>query len=173
MIAFLMHRLPPGATRTYPLLPFTPRSRSRGAEVAARDVDQVGDDGGRGGAIACARAFEEQPPDEIALGDDRIERARDMRERMIERNEVRMDALEQSGAVRLGDAHQPDAIAERRGLGDIGGDHLTNRSEEHTSELQSLMRISYAVFCLKKKTRHRIHRTKRKSKRNIMNLTSK
>src|SRR3546814_8236724 len=29
--------------------------------------------------------------------------------------------------------------------------HLANRSEEHTSELQSLMRISYAVFCLKKK----------------------
>src|SRR3546814_5335109 len=28
-----------------------------------------------------------------------------------------------------------------------------NRSEEHTSELQSLMRISYAVFCLKKKNR--------------------
>src|SRR3546814_8858355 len=28
------------------------------------------------------------------------------------------------------------------------------RSEEHTSELQSLMRISYAVFCLKKKTLH-------------------
>src|SRR3546814_3593958 len=28
------------------------------------------------------------------------------------------------------------------------------RSEEHTSELQSLMRISYAVFCLKKKNRH-------------------
>src|SRR3546814_989431 len=31
----------------------------------------------------------------------------------------------------------------------------TTRSEEHTSELQSLMRISYAVFCLKKKTNHR------------------
>src|SRR3546814_15243028 len=29
------------------------------------------------------------------------------------------------------------------------------RSEEHTSELQSLMRISYAVFCLKKKTTHK------------------
>src|SRR3546814_1839574 len=29
------------------------------------------------------------------------------------------------------------------------------RSEEHTSELQSLMRISYAVFCLQKKKRHR------------------
>src|SRR3546814_6076383 len=33
------------------------------------------------------------------------------------------------------------------------------RSEEHTSELQSLMRISYAVFCLKKKKRKQ-HRTK-------------
>src|SRR3546814_2530662 len=31
-------------------------------------------------------------------------------------------------------------------------DFDTSRSEEHTSELQSLMRISYAVFCLKKKT---------------------
>src|SRR3546814_4485639 len=32
-----------------------------------------------------------------------------------------------------------------------GGVHAPRRSEEHTSELQSLMRISYAVFCLKKK----------------------
>src|SRR3546814_1468672 len=32
---------------------------------------------------------------------------------------------------------------------------LTRRSEEHTSELQSLMRISYAVFCLNKKTQHK------------------
>src|SRR3546814_7184181 len=30
------------------------------------------------------------------------------------------------------------------------------RSEEHTSELQSLMRISYAVFCLKKKKNHKL-----------------
>src|SRR3546814_8852059 len=38
-------------------------------------------------------------------------------------------------------------------LGDIDTDLrvVTTRSEEHTSELQSLMRISYAVFCLKKK----------------------
>src|SRR3546814_5487478 len=34
------------------------------------------------------------------------------------------------------------------------------RSEEHTSELQSLMRISYAVFCLKKKTQHKLIRCK-------------
>src|SRR3546814_7251974 len=33
-----------------------------------------------------------------------------------------------------------------------GPDPMLARSEEHTSELQSLMRISYAVFCLKKKT---------------------
>src|SRR3546814_9453649 len=32
------------------------------------------------------------------------------------------------------------------------------RSEEHTSELQSLMRISYAVFCLKKKTKTKPHK---------------
>src|SRR3546814_8851424 len=31
------------------------------------------------------------------------------------------------------------------------------RSEEHTSELQSLMRISYAVFCLKKKKHNKLH----------------
>src|SRR3546814_1728740 len=39
-------------------------------------------------------------------------------------------------------------IAARR----IAPDGSRRRSEEHTSELQSLMRISYAVFCLKKKT---------------------
>src|SRR3546814_1883370 len=36
----------------------------------------------------------------------------------------------------------------------VEGLYLSGRSEEHTSELQSLMRISYAVFCLKKKTTH-------------------
>src|SRR3546814_2530301 len=34
---------------------------------------------------------------------------------------------------------------------------LATRSEEHTSELQSLMRISYAVFCLKKKNSHHLY----------------
>src|SRR3546814_7156811 len=37
------------------------------------------------------------------------------------------------------------------------------RSEEHTSELQSLMRISYAVFCLKKKTKNTTLTTKQRS----------
>src|SRR3546814_3157836 len=50
----------------------------------------------------------------------------------------------------------------------IGG-----RSEEHTSELQSLMRISYAVFCLKKKTPTNIliHRSRCLTSRNYMRTT--
>src|SRR3546814_9931476 len=41
-----------------------------------------------------------------------------------------------------------------------GGNLLSfSRSEEHTSELQSLMRISYAVFCLKKKKNNYTHTT--------------
>src|SRR3546814_5195862 len=52
-------------------------------------------------------------------------------------------------------------LAEQAGLkpGELvwmGGDvHIYTRSEEHTSELQSLMRISYAVFCLKKKIKYK------------------
>src|SRR3546814_9045647 len=47
------------------------------------------------------------------------------------------------------------------------------RSEEHTSELQSLMRISYAVFCLKKKKKQiqKEHTTKRISTSNKRNET--
>src|SRR3546814_6257872 len=37
------------------------------------------------------------------------------------------------------------------------------RSEEHTSELQSLMRISYAVFCLKKQTNKKIHQRRQRT----------
>src|SRR3546814_2534514 len=64
--------------------------------------------------------------------------------------------------------HQARVQAGRRDPGGADGDHAVDgvagqaglgqaalRSEEHTSELQSLMRISYAVFCLKKKTTHR------------------
>src|SRR3546814_2309527 len=49
-------------------------------------------------------------------------------------------------------AHRAEAAIQRRAdqlPEDAAG--TTGRSEEHTSELQSLMRISYAVFCLKKK----------------------
>src|SRR3546814_18267628 len=46
------------------------------------------------------------------------------------------------------------AMANHDALGRAGGPRsVLKRSEEHTSELQSLMRISYAVFCLKKKNK--------------------
>src|SRR3546814_4228049 len=57
--------------------------------------------------------------------------------------------------------YEYDAVARLRD-GQLGEERVHDirnyRSEEHTSELQSLMRISYAVFCLnKKKKRHDMH----------------
>src|SRR3546814_2822911 len=45
-------------------------------------------------------------------------------------------------------------VARAMGVPVLGRVRDVRRSEEHTSELQSLMRISYAVFCLKKKNNH-------------------
>src|SRR3546814_8049234 len=56
-----------------------------------------------------------------------------------------------SGLQRL---RQPPAQLPQRG----------GRSEEHTSELQSLMRISYAVFCLKKKNEEHTYKTKKQNR---------
>src|SRR3546814_3485988 len=47
---------------------------------------------------------------------------------------------------------------------------LTARSEEHTSELQSLMRISYAVFCLKKKNQNNNTQNTTKDKQNKLTI---
>src|SRR3546814_7752745 len=55
------------------------------------------------------------------------------------------------------------AQAAEDSLARLGTDRIDVRSEEHTSELQSLMRISYAVFCLKKK--------KQNTKRHMSNDT--
>src|SRR3546814_4645053 len=52
------------------------------------------------------------------------------------------------------DAPMTDAPAVGPATTPTPTDAAVVRSEEHTSELQSLMRISYAVFCLKKKTTH-------------------
>src|SRR3546814_7972042 len=57
------------------------------------------------------------------------------------------DHARHDGQVRI-DVRQDGDCAQDRG-----------RSEEHTSELQSLMRISYAVFCLKKKKKHKTNYT--------------
>src|SRR3546814_10202199 len=80
------------------------------------------------------------------------------------RSAVLEHEVEHAGAVRVGVG--PDvrtvaevaiglAVCERRVREQRGGHRL--RSEEHTSELQSLMRISYAVFCLKKKINQNYH----------------
>src|SRR3546814_7854484 len=70
-----------------------------------------------------------------------------------------IEAIEAQGFEVLGEFDAPSGL---RGFAGVAGQqpvavYATNdgehavRSEEHTSELQSLMRISYAVFCLKKK----------------------
>src|SRR3546814_4780315 len=61
--------------------------------------------------------------------------------------------LDRTGSAASGDVGRGSRAAVPRDChGAVRGDHvLPVRSEEHTSELQSLMRISYAVFCLKKK----------------------
>src|SRR3546814_10450407 len=52
-----------------------------------------------------------------------------------------------------------DAAVKKQGLAPMAKILGWGRSEEHTSELQSLMRISYAVFCLKKKNNSKNTRT--------------
>src|SRR3546814_9190974 len=54
-------------------------------------------------------------------------------------------------------AQESDHVLGRAGNQDLVVRHEQARSEEHTSELQSLMRISYAVFCLQKKKNSNIH----------------
>src|SRR3546814_3302119 len=68
-----------------------------------------------------------------------------------------MRAADNPPAIESKPMTAPDAIPHQRSIAiDLFIDGLLTyhnvRSEEHTSELQSLMRISYAVFCLKKKT---------------------
>src|SRR3546814_4592271 len=80
------------------------------------------------------RLMRVQPPQRLAGVADRRRRAAERRDRT---------------AV----AHLAAALAVK---GRLVGQHGDHRSEEHTSELQSLMRISYAVFCLKKKKKRLI-----------------
>src|SRR3546814_3427162 len=118
-----MIRRPPRSTRTDTLFPYTTLFRS----VAGRADDDhcVGEAGGDEIGAEIGGAFLER--------DEQVEAACRRRGG---------DAAEQREIKRV------DRAAILAGAAD--GDE---RSEEHTSELQSLMRISYAVFCLKKKKR--------------------
>src|SRR3546814_1347526 len=69
---------------------------------------------------------------------------------------------------RSGSLHRIRSLLVRWLYGDQGREQGSSRgsnrrSEEHTSELQTLMRISYAVFCLKKKNQHTYHPQQTKS----------
>src|SRR3546814_5157511 len=123
-----MSRRPPRSTRTDTPFPYTTLFRS-----AAVLLD--GDEAGR--ALGEQRAGE--APGAGAHLDDRALR------------EIRRGARDAPGEVEV----EQEMLAERLARGEpVAGDHLAQgrkRSEEHTSELQSLMRTSYAVFCVKKK----------------------
>src|SRR3546814_2491604 len=74
--------------------------------------------------------------------------------------EERIGDVEEGGAIRRGFAKRQEIV-----MADHQSVRGEDRSEEHTSELQSLMRISYAVFCLTKTkplTQSTLHNTKTK-----------
>src|SRR3546814_9668076 len=88
----------------------------------------------------------------LSGGRERLDRPVAGRPGLVRPQRLDADVRGAGGEVRV------DALADLR-LG-APGDHCVQealvRSEEHTSELQSLMRISYAVFCLKKKTEQQV-----------------
>src|SRR3546814_4967251 len=104
----------------------------------------------------------------VLLGRDRIVLAHDAGDRLGLGHLALFDELLEGAetAATGGHLEEPGLVAplvtlnadgqrlQQAAPGDVGGERVDrDRSEEHTSELQSLMRISYAVFCLKKKTK--------------------
>src|SRR3546814_6099108 len=123
---FLMIRRPPRSTRTDTLFPYTTLFRSSPSQatraVSTRMISGGGIMDWRSSAIRCSREEED-------AGGSR-------RSRPCARARERYRDLMTNAAISI------------QGLEKT----YSNRSEEHTSELQSLMRITYAVLCLKKKT---------------------
>src|SRR3546814_10263923 len=124
-----MIRRPPRSTRTDTLFPYTTLFRSLRRDVRLRYRDRAVDD------EASVRERDMQirrHPDPCLGGAHRLE---------VVALDVQIE-LERIGARADGAGQLQLALI---------GTGLTIRSEEHTSELQSLMRHSYAVFCLTKK----------------------
>src|SRR3546814_9135954 len=101
--------------------------------------------------------------DDAARLRDREVRRRAAEDDVVERHALLPRIGGREGVAAIFDRDAVDGRGEGHGDGAVGAavgrqhvaigavaDHII-RSEEHTSELQSLMRISYAVFCLKKK----------------------
>src|SRR3546814_3577296 len=125
-----MIRRPPRSTRTDTLFPYTTLFRSISAEGTEDPVCHL-----------AARGRRMRPGDIMVL----------VRRRNIFLNalvrELKVLGVPVAGVDRMRLTEQL-AVMDLVALGRV---LLLPRSEEHTSELQSLMRISYAVFCLKKK----------------------
>src|SRR3546814_2684131 len=146
---FLMIRRPPRSTRTDTLFPYTTRFRSVDdlQQVLQRVVVEDGDAGllRLGRRVVVPAALEA------------------LRARFFQRHQP------------LGVAAVAVALADLGVVGVVGDDervpqllrdqrlrHADRRSEDHTSELQSPLRKSYAVFCLKKKKNTSIYRKTRR-----------
>src|SRR3546814_8205357 len=137
---FLMIRLPPRSTRTDTLFPYTTlfRSPSSGSDERLRLPGQILTASFISGHThSCAgtltRGFIEETPIASIQGEGNAPRARSLLVPMTMIDDLTEDELDDLTAINLAEML---------------------RSEEHTSELQSLMRISYAVFCLKKKKKN-------------------
>src|SRR3546814_1376300 len=124
-----MNRLPPRSTRTDTLFPYTTLFRSR-PTVESGAIPGV-EVRARGNAVDEVGIGDEGPPEGDGIGMAFAHRA------FGERGIISARRDQRAGPER------PEEFA--------GQTRIGRRSEEHTSELQSLMRISYAVFCLKKK----------------------
>src|SRR3546814_3738218 len=125
-----MIRRPPRSTRTYTLFPYTTLFRSQGQQA-----------GGAGRRIADG-----DPELRVAAAD----RHRSPRTRTRPRAAGTGRRTSTGPAAGTARRRRPLATAAAVPVQHLGQPELP-RSEEHTSELQSLMRISYAVFCLRKK----------------------
>src|SRR3546814_5932086 len=127
-----MIRRPPRSTRTDTLFPYTTLFRSHRFQRAGRGA-VVGGQQHRFGAFGQLRQRLDQ-----TLGEARVEGTD---------RSAGVHAAAADGPVAGGGVVHRVVELRRRDRPWLAGE----RSEEHTSELQSLMRISYAVFCLKKK----------------------
>src|SRR3546814_6311260 len=99
-------------------------------------------------ALATARKLATKPPTSLRLSKQLMKQAKPDVAAQMAAEGVHFSAQLQSDEAR----EAMTAFFEKR-----------PRSEEHTSELQSLMRISYAVFCLKKKNRNTTTKTQHNS----------
>src|SRR3546814_2606843 len=131
-----MIRRPPSSTRTDTLFPYTTLFRSRRLGRRCR--------GSRGLSVRCGCG---------AIGSRRQPRILLGLTMQCEAQITKADAEHQLGRVLVSDRQHCSALRLSLLTLVILVVDTLRRSEEHTSELQSLMRISYAVFCLKKKTR--------------------